>query len=580
MTAHLLQLAIGPVQEFIAAARRTRDLWFGSHLLSEISRAAARAVEAHGGNLIFPASADAENVANIIVAELHNRDPEPVARSAKEAAQHAWRRFADPVFEQYERIIRREIWDRQIDDVVEFYAVWVPFTPEAYSQARKRLARLMAGRKNCRDFLIAPRWEGVPKSSLDGLRETVLRDEEHKKWPPRERHSLRVRPGEQLDVVGLVKRHGLGKRSYPSVSRIAADPWVRGIAATQQGQQALNDLVQECESLGDLLHEINLDRLHSDYGFFRYEGTALYRSRHHEIWEENGEPRECIANLSRALSRVEAVAAKANLGAEPNPYLAVLVADGDRMGDAISKLGSPEAHKEFSSQLASFAGEAERIVKEHHGVLVYSGGDDVLAFLPLDRCLACARQLHTAFGEIMQHAVAGQPIPPPTLSVGLGIGHFLENLEDLRQIGLEAEKDAKKPDRDGLAVHLHKRGGSPIRVRCQWDDALDLRLIEYAWWFVRRWVSSRLPYELQRLADLYQGWTDPQAIQRDAIRIIEKKQPGGGDSSRTISEQIRNAVTSRVASAKDLRRLAEELLIGRQLAVALKQSGRTGGPRE
>ena len=55
MTAHLLALTVGPVQEFIAAARRTRDLWFGSYLLSEISKATAKAVQDHGGTLIFPA---------------------------------------------------------------------------------------------------------------------------------------------------------------------------------------------------------------------------------------------------------------------------------------------------------------------------------------------------------------------------------------------------------------------------------------------------------------------------------------------------------------------------------------------
>ncbi len=36
-------------------ARRSRDLWFGSHLLSEISRAAARGIAVAGGQLIFPA---------------------------------------------------------------------------------------------------------------------------------------------------------------------------------------------------------------------------------------------------------------------------------------------------------------------------------------------------------------------------------------------------------------------------------------------------------------------------------------------------------------------------------------------
>ena len=43
---HLLGIHIGPVQEFIAAARRSRDLWFGSWLLSELSKAAARGIAA------------------------------------------------------------------------------------------------------------------------------------------------------------------------------------------------------------------------------------------------------------------------------------------------------------------------------------------------------------------------------------------------------------------------------------------------------------------------------------------------------------------------------------------------------
>ena len=40
----LLEIAVGPVQDFIAAARRCRDLWYGSHLLSELSKAAALAL--------------------------------------------------------------------------------------------------------------------------------------------------------------------------------------------------------------------------------------------------------------------------------------------------------------------------------------------------------------------------------------------------------------------------------------------------------------------------------------------------------------------------------------------------------
>ena len=41
MTHYLITLSLGPVQSLIEAARRTRDLWCGSWLLSEAARAAA-----------------------------------------------------------------------------------------------------------------------------------------------------------------------------------------------------------------------------------------------------------------------------------------------------------------------------------------------------------------------------------------------------------------------------------------------------------------------------------------------------------------------------------------------------------
>ena len=87
MSKHLLAISVGPVQEFIAAARRTHDLWFGSQLLSEISRSVAIAVSKHG-ELIFPASAEAPKVANVILVELAaSSDPAAVAATARKAAQ-------------------------------------------------------------------------------------------------------------------------------------------------------------------------------------------------------------------------------------------------------------------------------------------------------------------------------------------------------------------------------------------------------------------------------------------------------------------------------------------------------------
>jgi len=158
----------------------------------------------------------------------------------------------------------------------------------------------------------------------------------------------------------------------------------------------------------------------------------------------------------------------------------------------------------------------------------------------------------------------------------------MENLEDLREYAKTAEKHAKTPDtsgvKDALAVHLHKRGGAPVKVRKQWTENLDKRLEQYAGWFCDREVSNRTPYELHRLAVLYDGWEPaslPQAIQRDAVRVIERKRPAG-ETSRM--GEIRTAVEDRVVNADGLRELADEFLIARQLEVALRQSGGRQNP--
>ena len=59
-------ISIGPVQEFIAAARRTRDFAFGSHVLAVLARNATKLILPHASPVIFPADVDTD-AANKIV---------------------------------------------------------------------------------------------------------------------------------------------------------------------------------------------------------------------------------------------------------------------------------------------------------------------------------------------------------------------------------------------------------------------------------------------------------------------------------------------------------------------------------
>ena len=55
--------SIGPVQDFIANARRSRDLWYGSWILSELSKAVAREINEQSRNsLVFPAPAPGDEI--------------------------------------------------------------------------------------------------------------------------------------------------------------------------------------------------------------------------------------------------------------------------------------------------------------------------------------------------------------------------------------------------------------------------------------------------------------------------------------------------------------------------------------
>jgi CRISPR-associated protein Cmr2 len=564
---HLLAISVGPVQEFIAAARRTRDLWFGSHLLSEISRAVAEAVERQGGQLIFPASSSpqiAENVANVILAELASGDPKDTAAKAKEAAQVRWREFAERARGEVSSVVREDTWNDQVNDMIEFYAAWMPRS-ENYQQDRARVMRLLAGRKNCRDFKQPDLSDaGLPKSSLDGQRPTVFfgpkpgeRHETYRdNWPAAIRTKLRLSPGEQLDVVGVTKRLGKKKGEddprYPSVARVAAETWLRGIE--KQGKlQPLKDACGRLTVMG--LNTVREEK----YSYFPYEGTIIYRDRQEDLRRELGLDDSDLDEVAKELGK---------LGGDPLPYVAVLVADGDSMGAVISNQKTIEEHQQFSQALAGFADEARKIVTDHDGVRIYAGGDDVLAFLPVHKCLGCARGLHDKFGDLLKEHT-NEKGKSPTLSVGIAIGHFMESLEDLLEYGRAAEKAAKKPDRDGLAVHLHKRGGAPIRIRAKWCENPDDRLNHFAELMNRKIIPTKLPYELRAMAKLYEEWPNSDAaIQQDLYRLIAKKSSSG---EKTVREELEKYISE--MNSNKLSTLAEELLVARQIAVAIKQAG-------
>lgn len=222
-TEHLLIISIGPVQDFIAAARKCQDLWFGSFLLSELSARIAECLKTEHAELIFPGSkleaADKVSVANKVVARLPSTLPAKDAVKRAETQMRDWLRTLETyafdaceeiISSQGEQLFLRDIAKQQVADLIELQWVAVPITA-SYVDAHQKAERLLAWRKNTRDFGRVP-WDAanVRKSSIDGQRESVIREEFFERVPNEVQLGSRFRLGknERLCGVGIRKRFG------------------------------------------------------------------------------------------------------------------------------------------------------------------------------------------------------------------------------------------------------------------------------------------------------------------------------------------------------------------------------------
>lgn len=523
MTEHLLLITLGPVQDFIAQARRTRDLWYGSHLLSELSRAAARALVAWDARLVVPALDEGDpeleacqkplrnghpplNIANKVLAVVPaNRDPREVARRTRDTVLKFWRDdIADRVKRECAQLLADGVddaWSEQIETLVEFTAAWAPLGD--YAATRRSVEQVLAARKSLRDFAPWLHQQGrVAKSSLDGARQSVLRPAQQR--DPILVQKYRIGDGEELDAVGLVKRAGGDPEQFIPIPNIALASWLK--LAEQEAGRQLEALKAACRILSD--RQPGLARVQRDLPsgrVFPFDASVLLQSRWRSVFEEQGLGDD---HKAQQWGR-QHVIPLLNMLSDPYPYVACLVADGDHMGRAIDRFDSLEAHRGFSRAVSGFSSRARRIVEEDHlGSLVYSGGDDVLTFLPLPEALDCANDLRVAFAEVMAEACSAlPPADRPTFSVGIGVGHVMESMGDLVALGREAEYHAKHgsdhgPDRNALAIVVDKRSGGRLRWRSRWDDWGEggpvVRLHEDCQLFDGR-LSSRKVYEVKRM---------------------------------------------------------------------------------
>ena len=458
-------ISVGPVQELIAAGRKLRDLWFGSHLLSELSKAVARELDSQGAVMVFPSPAENEqlkaksnlSVANKILAVLPaGIDPAEVVKELRVAWRREWNGYAETALENARRKggvkVDEDLFWAQIDDLGEFYASWMPLTSEdTYKCTRDRLEVLLSGRKSLRGFE-APSWvgAGLRKSSLDGSREAVIPEKTD------ERKGF-LKQGELLDALGIIKRFSpvADKRTphFDDLSELALIPWlhcVNFVDAKAELEAAENEIISQYP-----------DSKRADP---RQVGPLKLRIYPEYLFDKG------LANLPKKI-RHDLLGKVKN--ESPDPYTCILVGDGDKMGDALDRLSTRVQHQEFSRHLGDFASEVEGVVSKHEGSMIYSGGDDVMAYLPLHTALEGVAEIRQTFMARMTACRDELEIdfPIPTFSLGLAIVHYIEPLSLSLAYARSAEQNAKKiGGRDALSIILKRRSGGETEIHGKWED--------------------------------------------------------------------------------------------------------------
>ena len=553
---YLLSLSIGPVQDFIAAARRTRDLHTGSWLLSEISKAVALALHDSGGQLIFPFSPGIEThlrpaspyaVANRILAivdtpgeeqlraftgQLHAAATERLLEIARQAFGHSHSALLPNGLDRHRA-------EAQLTPFVEFYAAWTPFDESLYAQCRERVEEWATARKALRNFTPHDGKAGFPKSSLDGIRETVIRKDGLRSG------QYFIRENEQLDGMGVVKRFAGPKDRFDSTIDVAAGPYIARLSRVRSAQ--LDRYKQYLDEYAD------------DIPF-----TYSY------LYQHDSRGPEQLAEPHR--TEVERIVREADFPEPAPPYYAFLLGDGDSMGQTISTLTGKDLHRDLSVRLSQFAESAKALAAQHDGWnLVFAGGDDLMAMLPLHEALDGA----FGFRECFRKAMEGLS-KPPTLSAGMAVVHALEPLSEVRHLAKAAERVAKKmPGKDALAILVSARSGSPITFCDHWVT-LALGLQSAIGQYSAHAISPSFAYALRDLLHTSgrRGFEHLDEVLFPLARAMAEKKKAKPEFLRRLDETAQQAAADsgprpyRAAMS----RLVELLLVARPFARAKREA--------
>lgn len=487
--------SIGPVQEFVGKARRLRDYWTGSFLLSYLTEQAMDEVNKNHGTIVFPPyeGMDGNKEAGSSPNRFQANVPIKFSPDAcVERIQKAWKEIADHVWESYVKEAAhlgrdtRGIWNRQVES---FWNIqWVLADEEDDA--------LLDKRKNWRSYI--PSVEPGDKCTLFGnLQEisgyisSIGRKEgksQRQFWDGMrlQLETLNLKEGERLSAIALIKR--LFPRAYnelkgtdapenfPSTTYMSSVPWLRFVM--EKDKPVARVFAKEAKKLNMPASEsrTNIQCLTELVGgnkdlnrFISLDGNCFHKDTvlNDGSWDKNtGPTRDEREALAEALEHVNK-----KVESKADSYYALLAMDGDKMGAILQE--NKDKKPRISKAISDFSKTVPSIITRYNGKVVYAGGEDVFAILPISTAVDASIELKNKYMGLFKPIFPSGEIA--TISAAIIFAHHHAPLNRIyNKLQTLLDNTAKKEyGRSTLAICTWNTGGPDLVWAMPWKHLTD-----------------------------------------------------------------------------------------------------------
>ena len=443
---HLFILTVGPVQSFIEASRKMKDMLAASRILSQTVyiaidwlRDPQNSPGQKPATIIFPVVSDTPtqglNIPNRLIAQFDDRSDEELIAVGQQLSMYIRSKFGELCKSILEKGSVNEVGiqlaETQLADFLEIYWLFEPYdanTSDGYITAYNKLYDDIQAVKNIRPFAQTAEPWSRKCTLFPEYNAIFVRQNDQGRYPHyvNERHMCPLtvsdavlKPNEALSAIALVKRLYEANELQLHSLRLMM------LKSRCQGKLPLDEVSDEIASVIYDCYNGNIP------------DPAVYSL---QTIDQAAKPYRAIKEQHIALSS----------------YYALIKFDGDNMGEVFRKqLTTPAKHRDLSQKLSEFAQQAPEILLAQQGLPVYAGGEDFFGFLPLDTLFTALQELNRCF-----HETTGL-----TFSAGIAIAHLMQPLKDVIAEADRQEKTAKAlTDKHAFALGLLKRSGESVAL--------------------------------------------------------------------------------------------------------------------